>query len=253
VLTQTTLMIGSSLPSLRTLSAPRCFSYNLLAQRTQLQQLRLPAPNDIRFASTPQQPSAPEEGPAVLSRLTCLTCLVFWRETRGFPSDFGLQRAWQSQLASALTALTGLRQLGLSGQIQERALADAINQLTAVTQLSLGGYQPTGFAFVLPSVQLLRLQTVDLGSSWPWLLLSCAQCRGCLRCMGASADQPSCSADSRFDWIVHSWTILATLSGRVCTCLPHSTRPLHMLLNATQVELSSSSVDKCNCRGVEGR
>jgi hypothetical protein len=42
----------------------------------------------------------------------------------------------------------------------------------------------------------------------------------------------------------HSWTILATLSGRVCTCLPHSTQPLHMLLNATQVELSSSSVDK---------
>jgi hypothetical protein len=87
-----------ALPGLRSLAAMYSSSYPALAALSQLQNLSLPVP------TSPE----PTQDASTLSRLTGLTALTFQSVYSKAPAPL-----WQSQLGSALAALTQLQRLSL--------------------------------------------------------------------------------------------------------------------------------------------
>jgi hypothetical protein len=132
-------------------------SYATLAQLTKLHSLTLHTPVLHSWLLTDDTIRQLQD-PSVLSQLTGLTSLRINHLRGNIPSQL-----WESQLASALPALTRLQRLELPCARCE-PLANALAQLVTVTQLGINSdYFQTGNALHLPGVQLLRLHHVDWG------------------------------------------------------------------------------------------
>jgi hypothetical protein len=99
------------------------------------------------------------EGPSVLRQLTGLTSLRFPERSDCDPDPPDL---WQSQLASALTALTRLQHMELQS-VWDGPVATALGQVTSLTKLVLTRQQPqlsTGLH--LPGVKVLWVKSTDI-------------------------------------------------------------------------------------------
>jgi hypothetical protein len=136
---------------LRSLAAMYSCNYPALSALTQLQDLTLSVPTTDSVPTTPQ----PTQDLSALSRLTSLTSLTFQSTCSKAPAP-----QWQSQLASALTALTGLQRLQLP-QVWEGPVAEALRQMPGLAQLELSQRQRGATTLRLPYVKLLRLKVVD--------------------------------------------------------------------------------------------
>jgi hypothetical protein len=104
------------------------------------------------------------EGPSVLRQLTGLTSLRFPERSDWDPEPPDL---WQSQLASALTALTRLQHMELQ-RVWDGPVASALGQMTSLTKLVLTRSQPPlPSGLHLPGVKVLSLVSggLDLPST----------------------------------------------------------------------------------------
>jgi hypothetical protein len=135
--------------------------YRTLAALTQLQELTLYIPfiehRRLSVLERTLHPSVQGGGPAQLSQLTRLTALLFPEGTDDAPPAL-----WQSQLASALTALTSLQRLQLP-RVWEGPVAGALGQMAGLTQLVVNTRQQAlAGGLTLPRVQVLKVRRAEL-------------------------------------------------------------------------------------------
>jgi hypothetical protein len=99
-------------------------------------------------------------GTDVVAQLTGLTSLQVAEDRE--PSH-----EWQSQLATALSAMHHLRRLALP-QVWPGPVADALSQMRQLTELEIWGYQDQSpaAALVLPSVQIVRVRPAAIDVSF---------------------------------------------------------------------------------------